>query len=105
MYYELVKVTINALGLAEVILNMVVWYHNLLDSIILDKSSLFTSKFWLLLCSFLDIKQRLLTAFYPQTDGQTKKQNSTMEAFLRAFVNFKIEWLGQTSTNGQVCLQ
>ena len=54
-----------------------------------DRGLLFTSKFWSLFCYFFEIKQRLLTAFHPQTDGQTKWQNSTMEAYLRAFVNFK----------------
>ena len=54
-----------------------------------DKSSLFTSKFWSSLCYFLGVKRRLSTAFHPQTDGQTERQNSTMEAYLRAFVNFE----------------
>ena len=45
MYYELVKVTINAPGLAEVILDMVVWCHNLLNSIVTKRGSLFTLKF------------------------------------------------------------
>ena len=34
VHYKPVKVTINALGLAEVIIDMVVQYHGLLDSII-----------------------------------------------------------------------
>ena len=54
-----------------------------------DRGLLFTSKFWLSLCYFLGIKRRLSTAFHPQKDGQTKRQNSTIEAYLRAFVNFK----------------
>lgn len=37
--------------------------------------------------SFLDIKQKFSTTFYPQTDGQTERQNSTMDAYLKAFVN------------------
>ena len=89
IYYEPVKVTINAPGLAEVIINIVVRHHSLPDSIVTDRGSISTSKFWLLLCYFLGIKQRLSTAFYPQTDGQTERQNSTMKAYFWVFINFK----------------
>ncbi len=89
VHYEPVKVTINAPGLAEVIINVIVRHHGVLESIIIDRSSLFTSKFWFLLCYFLGIKRKLSTAFYPQTDGQTERQNSTMEAYLRVFVNWE----------------
>ena len=89
VYYELVKVTINAPGLVEVILDMVVRHHSLPDSIVSDRGSLFTSKFWSSLCYFFGIKRRLSNAFHPQTNGQTEQQNSTMEAYLRAFVNFE----------------
>ena len=89
VHYKLVKVTINAPGLAEVIINVVVRHYGLSDSIVTDWGSLFTSKFWLLLCYFLGIKRRLSTAFHPQTDSQTERQNNTMEAYLRAFVNFE----------------
>ena len=89
VYYAPIKITINASGLAEVIIHMVVCHHSFLDSIITDRGSLFTSKFWSLLCYFFGIKRRLSTAFHPQTDGQTKRQNSTIEAYLRVFVNFK----------------
>ena len=88
-HYEPVKVTIDALGLAEVIINVVVRHHGLPDSIVNDRGSLFISKFWSLLCYFLGIKRRLSTAFHPQTDGQTERQNSTMEVYLRAFINFE----------------
>ena len=89
VHYEPVKVTIDAAGLAEVILDMVVRHHGLPDSIMTDRGSLFISKFWSSLCYFLEIKRGLSTVFHPQTDGQTKRQNSTMEAYLRAFVNFE----------------
>ena len=89
VYYKPVKVTINAPGLAEVIINVVVRYHDLPNSIITNWGSFFTSKFWSLLCYFLGIKRRLSTAFYLQIDGQTERQNSTIEAYLQAFVNFK----------------
>ena len=89
VHYKPVKVTINAPGLAEVIIDMIIWHHGLPNSIVIDRGSLFTLKFWLLLCYFLGVKQRLSTAFHPQTDGHTERQNSTMEAYLRAFVNFE----------------
>ena len=54
-----------------------------------NKSLLFTFKFWSSLFYFLGIKRQLSITFHPQTDGQTKRQISTIEAYLRAFVNFK----------------
>ena len=89
VHYKPIKVTINAPGLAKVIINVVVRHHGLLDLIVTDGESLFTSKFWSLLCYFLGIKQKLSTAFYFQIDGQTKRQNSTIEAYLQTFVNFE----------------
>ena len=82
VHYEPIKVTIDALRLAKVILDMVVWHHGLSNSIASDRGSLFISKFWSSLCYFFGIKRKLSTAFYPQTDGQTEQQNSTMEAYL-----------------------
>ena len=89
VHYEQVKVIIIAPELAEVILDMVVWHYNLPDSIVIDQDSLFTSKFWSSLCYFLGIKWKLSTAFYPQIDGQTKRQNITMEVYFWAFINFE----------------
>ena len=45
VHYKPVKVTINDLGLAEVILNVVVQHHDLFDLIVSDRSLLFTLKF------------------------------------------------------------
>ncbi len=89
VHYEPVKVTTDASGLAEVILDGVVRHYDLPDSIVSDRGLVFTSKFWSLLYYFFGIKRWLSTAFHPQTDGQTKRQNSTIEAYLRAFVNFE----------------
>ena len=89
VYQKPVKITINVPGLAEVIINLVIRHYGLLNSIVTDRSFLFTSKFWSLLFHFFGIKRRLFTAFYSQTDGQIKRQNSTIEVYLRALVNFK----------------
>ena len=89
VYYKPVKVTINFPGLVEVIINVVMRHYYLLDSIITNQELLFTSKFWSLLYYFLGIKWRLLIAFYPQTNNQTKRQNSIIEAYFWAFLNFE----------------
>ena len=89
VHYKSIKVTIDTPGLAKVIIDMVVRHHGLPDSIVSNRGSVFTSKFWLSLYYFLGIKRKLSTAFQPQIDGQTESQNSTMEAYLRAFVNYK----------------
>ncbi len=81
VHYKPVKVTIDAPDLAEIIINVVVRHHGLPNSIVSDRGSVFTSKFWSSLCYFLGIKQKLSTAFHLQTDGQTKRQNSAIEAY------------------------
>ena len=93
VHYKPFKVTIDTPGLAKVIIDVVVWHHGLPDSIVTNRGSLFTSKFWSSLCYFLRVKRKLSTAFHPQTDGQNKRQKSTIKAYFRVFVNFeKNDW-------------
>ena len=73
VHYKLIKITINIPGLEEVIIDVRIWHYDLRNSIVTDKGSLFTSKFWSSLCYFFDIKRRLSTVFYPKTDGQTER--------------------------------
>ena len=89
VHYEPVKVTIDHSGLAKVIIDVVVPHHGLSDSIISDRGAIFTFKFWSSLCYFLGIKRRLSIVFHPQTNGQTERQNSTIEVYLHAFVNWE----------------
>ena len=89
VHYKPIKITIDAPSFAEVIIDIVVRYHGLLNSIITDWGSLFISKFWSLLCYFLGIKKRLSTTFHPKINDQTKRQNSIMKAYLKAFVNWE----------------
>ena len=89
VYYKPVKITINTPSFAKVIIDVVMRHHSFSNSIVTDRRLLFTSKFWSLLWNFLSIKQELLTAFYPQTNNQTERQNSMMKAYLWTFINFK----------------
>ncbi len=50
VHYESIKVTIDGLGLVEVIIDVIVWHHKVSESIVTDQGLLFISKFWFLLC-------------------------------------------------------
>lgn len=69
MYYKLVKVTIYALGQAEWIIDVVMQYYGLLDSIICNCGAIFIFKFWSSLYYFFAIKKQIFTVFYFQTNG------------------------------------
>lgn len=65
--------TINALDLAEVIIEAVIRHHGLSDTIVSDQGSIFTSKFWFSLGYFFKIKQKILIAFHFKTDSQNER--------------------------------
>ena len=48
---------IDALALAKVIIDVILHYYSIFQSIIIDQDLLFISKFLFLLCYFLDIKK------------------------------------------------
>ncbi len=68
VYYKPVKVMIDVPDLAEVIIDIVVNYHKVPISIVMNWGLLFISKFWSLLCYFLGIKKQLFTAFHFQAN-------------------------------------
>ena len=60
-------------------------YHGLPTDIVSDRDSRFTSEVWKEFLRSSGIRPRMSTAIHPQTDGQTKRLNQTMEAYLWAF--------------------
>ena len=74
---------------ASMFLKHVLRLHGIPDSVVSDRGSIFTSHFWKSLSSMLDMKQKLSTAFHPQTDGQTEKMNQTLEQYLRIYCNYE----------------
>ena len=59
--------------------------HGLPRDIVSDRDSRFTSNTWKDFLSVTRIRPRMSTAFHPQTDGQTKRVNQVIEAYLRPF--------------------
>ena len=62
--------------------------HGLPSSIISDRDPVFTSKFWAELMGRLDVRLRKTMAFHPQTDGNTKRVNQSLEKYLRQYCNY-----------------
>ena len=54
--------------------------------IINDYNPLFINKFWGEFYDITETKYKLLTAYYPQMDGQTKRINQELYRYLRNYV-------------------
>ena len=72
----------NAKDLAKVILKEIIANHGIPQSIISNRDKFFTSKFWNTWRQQLGTKIKLLTAYHPRMDGQTKQTNQTLEQYL-----------------------
>lgn len=62
-YNKLMKIIINTICLAYIMINMIIRHHGFLNSIMTNKCSFFTSKFWSLLYYFLGINSKFLLYF------------------------------------------
>ena len=87
--YLPVNKTINAQMLANLIKEKCFLKVDQPHSIITDRGSAFTSQYWSDLCFYLKIDHRYSTAFHPQTDGQTERQNQELESYLRMYLNYQ----------------
>jgi len=80
------KTTTSASELAWMFLKEIVRLHGLPDSIISDRDSKFTSKFWQEVHRHLGVKLKMSTAFHPQTDGQSERAIRKASQVLTAMV-------------------
>ncbi|GJR24593.1 putative reverse transcriptase domain-containing protein [Tanacetum coccineum] len=70
--------------LATLYLNEIVARHGVSISIISDRDSRFTSRFWQSMQEALGTRLDMSTAYHPQTDGQSERTIQTLEDMLRA---------------------
>jgi hypothetical protein len=80
--------SITAEQLANVFLERIVSQFGTPEGIVSDRGTVFTSTFWSQLCYCLRIRRKLSTAFHPQTDGQTERQNQSLEHYFRCYCNY-----------------
>ncbi|GKD98995.1 putative reverse transcriptase domain-containing protein [Tanacetum coccineum] len=67
--------------------------HGVPISIISDRDSHFTSKFWQSMQSALGTQLDMSTTYHPETDGQSKRTIQTLEDMLRAcIIDFRKGW-------------
>jgi hypothetical protein len=81
-----VKTTVTASELACIYVKEVVRLHGLPDTIVSDRDSKFTSKFWRETHRLLGTKLLMSTAFHPQTDGATERANRSIGQILRTVI-------------------
>nr|GEY89745.1 reverse transcriptase domain-containing protein [Tanacetum cinerariifolium] len=73
--------------LTQLYLKEVVYRHGVPISIISDRDSKFTSRFWRSLQEALGTRLDMSTTYHPEMDGQSKTTIQTLEDMLRACVN------------------
>ena len=79
--------------LSRIYINKIVARHGVPVSVISDRDSRFTSRFWQILQKALGTHLNLSTAYHSQTDGQTERTIQTLEDMLRAsVVDFGSSW-------------
>lgn len=64
VYFKSILTILDIKQLAKVLIEIVIKYHSLPNSIMTDQGSLFILKFWSFLCYYFNIKCQLSTTFY-----------------------------------------
>ncbi|KAJ3478071.1 hypothetical protein NLI96_g10013 [Meripilus lineatus] len=81
-----VTTTIKASELAWLFIKDIVRLHGLPDSIVSDRDSKFTSRFWKETHRMMGTKLLMSTAFHPQTDGASERAIRSVTQILRGMV-------------------
>nr|GEV04950.1 putative reverse transcriptase domain-containing protein [Tanacetum cinerariifolium] len=88
-----VKMTNSMEKLTQLYLKEIVYRYGVPMSIISDRDSKFTSRFWQSLQGALGTRLDMSTAYHPKMDGQSKRIIQTLEDMLRACViDFEGSW-------------
>ena len=83
------KTTDKAPDVANIFLREIFRQHGLPQSIVSDRDSKFTSKFWQALSKVLRMDLKMSSSYHPETDGQTERMNRTLEDMLRHYTSYR----------------
>ena len=72
---------------ARLFFKHVVKYWGLPRSIVSDRDTRFTGRFWTELFKLMGSELNFSTSFHPQSDGQTERVNALLELYLRHYVS------------------
>ena len=70
--------------------------YELPESIVSNRETRFTSKFWTSLMQLLQVKLNHSTPFHPESDGQTERVNQILEQYFRSYCRYQqADWVSQ----------
>lgn len=75
----------NVVMVADLFIDMIVKLHGVPKSIVSDRDSIFTSKFWREIHQRNGTALNMTSAYHPQSNGQTEVTNKGLEHYLRSF--------------------
>ena len=84
---------INAPLFTQLFINHVYSKHGVPNTLVTDRGTQSTSRFWNTIAGLLGLESRFSTAYHPQTDGQTEIVNQWLDQYLCLYMNYKqLDW-------------
>ena len=81
-------ITIKIEKIAWAFVRIVFRNHELSKTMISDKNTQFVKHVWKIVCKFLRIERKLLTAFHSQTNEVTEKINNNVKIYIKIFASY-----------------
>jgi hypothetical protein len=75
----------NGTELAQAWIREIIRLHGVPERIISDRGPLMNATHWETFNHYLNARRVLTSAYHPETDGQTERQNQTLEQYLRIY--------------------
>jgi transposase InsO family protein len=85
-YFLVLSHPFTATDIAQLFLDNIYKLHGLPFSIMSDRDTIFTSKFWKGLMEKVGVKLNYSTIYHPQSDGETERVNQCIENHLICMV-------------------